>query len=151
MTFRKPKKSPEFAPLKSTLAQSKETENALYQTLAELIDRLAQLKTYTDEKDVNINNSINKSNTTINIKADKDRTYVTYDYEAASLPKSRQLIAGTGITLDKTPPNEIIISASGGGGGMGSGYWIPITNGDPVSPELLFDSNGDCIVGFQPF
>ena len=32
----------------------------------------------------------------------------------------------------------------------GVGYWTPITNGDPVSPELLFDSNGDCIVGFVP-
>jgi hypothetical protein len=31
-----------------------------------------------------------------------------------------------------------------------SGYWTPITNGDPVSPEILFDSNGDCIVGFVP-
>jgi hypothetical protein len=30
------------------------------------------------------------------------------------------------------------------------GYWTPITNGDPVSPELLFDSNGDCLVGFVP-
>jgi len=31
-----------------------------------------------------------------------------------------------------------------------AGYWTPITNGDPVTPEILFDSNGDCIVGFQP-
>ena len=30
------------------------------------------------------------------------------------------------------------------------GYWTPITNGDPVSPELIFDSDGDCIVGFVP-
>lgn len=39
---------------------------------------------------------------------------------------------------------------AGGGGGPDDGYWTPITNGDPVSPELLFDSNGDCIVGFVP-
>jgi hypothetical protein len=30
------------------------------------------------------------------------------------------------------------------------GYWTPITNGDPLSPEILFDSAGDCIVGFVP-
>jgi hypothetical protein len=31
-----------------------------------------------------------------------------------------------------------------------SGYWTPITNGDPLSPELLFDANADCVVGFVP-
>jgi hypothetical protein len=45
----------------------------------------------------------------------------------------------------------------GGGGGtlppsvvLGAGYWTPITNGDPLSPEILFDSAGECIVGFVP-
>jgi len=35
-------------------------------------------------------------------------------------------------------------------GGGGDGYWSVITNGDPVTPELLFDSNGDAIMGFVP-
>jgi hypothetical protein len=30
------------------------------------------------------------------------------------------------------------------------GYWTPITNGDPLSPEILFDAEGDCVVGFVP-
>ena len=30
------------------------------------------------------------------------------------------------------------------------GMWIPISNGDPLSPEILFDSNGDVIMGFVP-
>lgn len=30
------------------------------------------------------------------------------------------------------------------------GYWSPLTNGDPVSPELIFDSNGDTISVFTP-
>ena len=30
------------------------------------------------------------------------------------------------------------------------GSWEPVTNGDPASPELLFDSNGAVIVGFVP-
>jgi hypothetical protein len=31
-----------------------------------------------------------------------------------------------------------------------AGYWTPITNGDPVTPEILFDAVGDCVVGFVP-
>ena len=30
------------------------------------------------------------------------------------------------------------------------GYWTPITNGDPLSPEIIFDAEGDCVVGFVP-
>jgi hypothetical protein len=29
------------------------------------------------------------------------------------------------------------------------GYWAPLTNGDPLSPELVFDSKGDVIVAFK--
>ena len=45
----------------------------------------------------------------------------------------------------------------GSGGGTlppplvsGAGYWTPITNGDALTPEVLFDSAGDCVVGFVP-
>ena len=30
------------------------------------------------------------------------------------------------------------------------GYWIVITNGDPVSPEILVDAAGDAVMGFVP-
>jgi hypothetical protein len=33
---------------------------------------------------------------------------------------------------------------------MALGYWTPITNGDPASPEILFDAEGDCVVGWVP-
>ena len=33
---------------------------------------------------------------------------------------------------------------------MALGYWTPITNGDPLSPEILFDAEGDCVVGWVP-
>jgi len=33
---------------------------------------------------------------------------------------------------------------------MALGYWTPITNGDPLSPEILFDAAGDCVVGWVP-
>jgi len=29
------------------------------------------------------------------------------------------------------------------------GYWCPLSNGDPISPELVFDSNGHVIMGFH--
>jgi hypothetical protein len=51
---------------------------------------------------------------------------------------------GPGLVMTGT---EVSVTASGG---AAVGYWTPITNGDPVSPELLFDSHGDCIVGFVP-
>ena len=49
-----------------------------------------------------------------------------------------------------------VISVSGTGSGgpptapHALGYWTPITNGDPLSPEILFDADGDCIVGWVP-
>jgi hypothetical protein len=51
---------------------------------------------------------------------------------------------------------QVPSDGSGGAGGlpplavMAAGYWTPITNGDPVSPEILFDSAGECLVGFVP-
>lgn len=30
------------------------------------------------------------------------------------------------------------------------GYWTILTNGDPVTPEIIFDSNGDVITFFVP-
>jgi hypothetical protein len=33
---------------------------------------------------------------------------------------------------------------------LNAGTWAPVTNGDPVTPEIVFDSNGDCVVGFTP-
>jgi hypothetical protein len=55
-----------------------------------------------------------------------------------------QLTIGAGLALTGT---ELRVTATGV---EQMGYWTPITNGDPVSPEILFDSNGDCIVGFVP-
>jgi hypothetical protein len=34
------------------------------------------------------------------------------------------------------------------GSGTNIGRWEPLTNGDPLAPELLFDANGDVIMGF---
>jgi hypothetical protein len=55
-----------------------------------------------------------------------------------------QLTIGAGLALTGT---ELAATASGI---SGLGYWTPITNGDPVSPEILFDATGDCVVGWVP-
>jgi hypothetical protein len=55
-----------------------------------------------------------------------------------------EILLGAGLTMTGTT-----LSASGGGGAA-TGYWTPITNGDAMSPELLFDATGACIVGFVP-
>lgn len=56
------------------------------------------------------------------------QTFITEDDETGTLPNSRQLIAGSNITIDTTTPGEIEISASGGGFG-----------GD-IAAEILADS-----------
>lgn len=50
MPFKKPKTPPQFADLKVTLAQSNQTDNALYQTVQILIDRLEQFRTTVPDK-----------------------------------------------------------------------------------------------------
>jgi len=57
---------------------------------------------------------------------------ITADDETATLPNSRQLTAGTNITLDTTTPGELIVNASGGGGGS----TVPTT----VQGDTLFAS-----------
>lgn len=64
--------------------------------------------------------------------------------------------------LTRDVGDSLIGPGSGGGGGgwpvppwlatgvAAAGYWTPITNGDGVTPEILFDSAGECIVGFVP-
>lgn len=37
-----------------------------------------------------------------------------------------------------------------GGMALGNGYWSELTNGDPITSELIFDSFGDTIDLFVP-
>ena len=55
----------------------------------------------------------------------------------------QEITLGAGLTMTGT-------TLSAAGGGMSAGYWTPITNGDPATPEILFDAGGDCVVGFVP-
>lgn len=59
-------------------------------------------------------------------------TYLTATDETGALPNSRELIAGSNITLDDSTPGELTISAAGGGGGS----TVPTT----VQGDTLFAS-----------
>jgi hypothetical protein len=50
MPFRPPRKQPGFADLKGILSQSKQTDNALYQTVQVLIERLMQFQGITVDR-----------------------------------------------------------------------------------------------------
>jgi len=57
-----------------------------------------------------------------------------------------QITIGAGLTMTGT----VLSVGAGGGGVSGVGYWTPITDGVTPIAELLFDSDGDCVVGFVP-
>lgn len=79
-------------------------------------------------------------------------TYLTEDDETADLPNSRQLLAGTNISIDVSTPGEMTISASGGSGlTVDDGYWSPLMTGisltgDPADSEMILDADGDAIM-----
>jgi hypothetical protein len=54
---------------------------------------------------------------------------------------------GTGLTMTGT----VLSATAGGSSGIEQlGYWTPITDGVTPIAELLFDAEGDCVVGFVP-
>lgn len=78
-------------------------------------------------------------------------SYLTVDDETATLTGSRQLIAGTNITLDISVAGDLTISASGGGLAVGDGYWSPLMTGetltgDPADSEMVLDMDGDAVM-----
>lgn len=63
-------------------------------------------------------------------------TFITEDDETSALLGSRQLVAGSNITLDVTTPGQIEISSSGGGGG-GAGSWETVATQTASSSSTL--------------
>lgn len=57
---------------------------------------------------------------------------------------TQELTLGPGLTMTGTVLDTSALGVAA------KGYWTPITNGDPLSPEGLFDAIGDCVVGFVP-
>lgn len=142
MAFRPPKKQPKFADLKGILAQTKQAENPLYQTIAVLIDRLTQFQGVTLQEIADINNSVSNSLAILSIAADKKATYHTKLDETLKLPNSVQLLAGTGITFDDTIPNKRTIKSTGGGSDH---YDSPLSDGNLTEADLIYAS-GECII-----
>ena len=63
---------------------------------------------------------------------------------SAGVGSVEQLLIGDGLAL-----TDLTLSVTSDGIEQ-LGFWTPITNGDPLSPEILFDADGDCVVGFVP-
>lgn len=146
MGFRPPKKLPQFADLKGVLSQSKQTDNALYQTVQILIDRLVQFQGVNSEQIAAVNTKVDELGSQAagsSGDATKNASYLTKNNETAGLPNSIQLLAGVGITLDYSVPNQLTISSSGGS------EWSVLTNGDIAFPELIF-AGGDVIMTHTP-
>jgi len=145
MAFQKPKKQPQFADLIGILAQTKgKTEPQLYQTVQEIINRLTQFQAVTLNEVADINNSVNNSQSSIAIIADKYASYLTALPEEVRLPNSNQLLAGIGITIDYSTPNRALISTDGDGL-AGKYYDAPLTDGLVPNTELIFGL-GECII-----
>ena len=146
MPFRPKKKQPNFATLKSQLAQVRTEDNALYQVIQQIIEKLGQFQVVTVEEIADVNNSINNSVTTLNNKINTTGSYITVVNEQGNLPNSWYLVPGTNITFDQTVPNQFKINATGGDGdGLGNHYDCPLSDGDEVETNLIYAS-GECII-----
>jgi len=136
MSFRPKKKQPQFADLKGVLSQSKKTDNALYQTVVVLVDRLTQLQGDINEELEKLSPDGAGSTT-----ASKLASYHTKFNEVVVLPNSVQLLAGAGIAFNDTIPNQRTISAIAGG----AYYDCPLSDGDLIAADLIFAA-GECII-----
>jgi len=107
-------------------------DQTLYQVIKELIDHLKALQ--------GIVNTFS-SGTTTDLTALLSAFFLLSLDESPTFPNSRQLLAGQNIEFDDTVANERTVN---------TGNWSVLTNGDPVTPELIFDSNGDVIMTYNP-
>lgn len=81
-------------------------------------------------------------------------------FDGAASVSTALTLANTAVTPgtygDGTHVAQVTVDAKGrvtaasnvavsGGGGPSVGYWSPLTNGDPINPDLIFDGSGDTI------
>lgn len=67
-------------------------------------------------------------------------TYLTVTDESGTLANSRRALAGQNIEFDDSVANERTVN---------TGNWSVLTNGDPVTPELIF-AGGDVVMVYTP-
>jgi len=131
--------SPDLDRLKSQLLTSglQQTNNPLYQVINQLINSIKQLQAFTSSG----------SSITLDLTAIKNKTYWTELNESAFLSVSRQVFAGTGITLDYSVDGKVIISVNADISELG--YWAPLTDGDSIETDLIF-ADAEAIMIFVP-
>lgn len=140
MAFRPPKKQPQFADLKGILSQSKSPDNALYQTVQQIIDRLTQFQLLIVEE---AKKKLDDTDAEAKY-ANKFASFITRNDDTLRLPNSIQLLAGTGIVLDYAVANKLTISSLGGA----SGYAPMSTGAEPL--EIMSDGAGSVLmIGFS--
>lgn len=113
-----------------------QTNNPLYQVIKTLIKAAQEFQ----KEQAAINDATSGS-----ITGFENLDFLTHGDESSTLPNSRQLIAGVGITFDDTTVNQRTISAS-----ASSGVWMPLTDGLTPETQLIFDGFGSCIMVFVP-
>jgi len=143
MSFKPEPKPPQFADLKGMLAQSKQTDNALNQTLTILIDRLDQLEVARADVVQRINNSVNTITSYVTYLTNNTATYLTTSPEEVALANSSQLLPGANIVFDASVPHRLTIHSTGGGG-TGGGMNLDYL-GDYVGGPVYND--GDIVIG----
>jgi hypothetical protein len=112
MAFQKVKKTPQFADLVGILAQSRGVDEALYQTVQEIINRLDQFAADIVGGTTGERGATGPPGPTPTL----DQTFITVNPEA-TLPNERALVAGVNVTLDLSTPGQIAINSTGGSGG----------------------------------
>lgn len=112
-----------------------QTNNALYQVIAELIK---------SNKDLRARFAVLIGEASTNLSSG---SFLTDDDESLAFPNSRRLLAGVDIGFDDSIPNQRTINFIGSSGG--GSEWSVLTNGDPSFPELIFVS-GDVIMIHTP-
>ena len=121
--------------LRANLLQSglQKRDNPLFQVINQLIG-LVQ----------NVGDNANIAIANITPPTDiSDSDFLVWSDETATLPNSRNLLAGPGITFDDTIANERTISSAAGI------EWSVLTNWNVDNPELIF-VDGDVIMVHTP-
>ena len=138
MAFKPSDDQPDFSRLLVSLLNAQlQTKNpALYQTIAELIKKTNTARNL-------LVTGVDEVNAIVALLV--VATYITENDETLTLPNSRQILAGSGITLDYSVPSELTIST----GGTNDGYWTPLTDGDTTDADLIF-ADGESIAVFVP-
>lgn len=140
---------PDFSRLVNTLnaSQLQQKNHPLYQVIKALIDNSGQTTRVNKGKFAELETAIADVAAAAGGGGGdgddiSDKDFLTWSDESPTLPNSRNLIAGTGVTFDDTVVNERTINVSA----VASAYYdSPLTDGDIDETELIF-ALGDCVI-----